>query len=168
MTVNQFNRAEVVAKELERLQRLYEQDAEKNVGFITTNIRGKVSQYDPVYGELYLDSFAPGRVLNFHIDGKSRQDNKGIDVISGQMEFTNSLEAFVWKVSPEQAEAVEHVFESLLMNRRNYFARTRVQIVGASQESGTLQGKVLSYELYTDPVSSTELAVKFGEVSLEQ
>jgi len=61
-------------------------------------------------GELYVDAFAPGRTLSFQIDSTSCKENAGIEVNSSQLEFTNSVEAYVSKVTPAQAEAVENTF----------------------------------------------------------
>jgi len=148
-SVNEFNRASLVAAETQRLQGLL--DARRGIGTLVTDIGGRLSDYDPGYGEFYLDAFAPGSRLSFpmHADQQAERALPGLHVT---LELENALDAYVWKVSSDQAARLIAALEDEGNATRRVIARTTVRLTRAEKDAGMnrrLLGRITAYTLRT-------------------
>lgn len=152
-TVNEFNRAELVAKEQARLQSLF--DAHKGVGFLTFNISGNLSDYDPNYGEFYISAFSPGSSVGFGTFHQNRYSGgTGLKNFSINMKLNNALDAYVWKLTPDEATKVIAAFEREggATTYRRIYARTKLKILSAeasSAQARSMNTQILSFTLFT-------------------
>ncbi|GAB4142429.1 MAG: hypothetical protein Tsb0016_10730 [Sphingomonadales bacterium] len=152
-TVNEFNRAELVAKEQARLQSLF--DAHKGVGFLTFNISGNLSDYDPNYGEFYISAFSPGSSVGFGTFHQNRYSGgTGLKNFSINMKLNNALDAYVWKLTPDEAAKVIAAFEREggATTYRRIYARTKLKILSAeasSAQARSMNAQILSFTLFT-------------------
>ncbi len=147
--VNEFNRAALVAAERERLEGLL--DARRGIGTLVTDIGGRLSDYDPGYGEFYVDAFAPGSRFSFpmHADHEAERALPGLHVT---LELENALDAYVWTVAPDQAARLIATLEDEGNPGRRVIARTTVRLTGAQPDAGAnrrLIGRITSYVLRT-------------------
>lgn len=151
-TVNEFNRADLVAQERARLESLGARS--RNIGFITTNIGGRLGDYDPGYGEFYVDPMSPGSSISFSPTNwqVAREVYKGIDVRHVKLRLTNALDGYVWKLSPAEAEKVIAGLEREGNVGRQIYARAHLQILGVAVKGDMpeMNAKVLSYSLHTE------------------
>lgn len=153
MTVNEFNRSDLVAKEEARLQSLF--DANKGVGFITFNISGNLSDYDPNYGEFYISAFSPGGAVSFGTFGQNRYSGgTGLTSFTVGLKLNNALDAYVWKVTPDEAAKVIAAFEREgARTYRRVYARTKLKILDAEASTAptrNMNTQILSFTLFTD------------------
>ncbi|MDY0007802.1 MAG: hypothetical protein RBS22_13355, partial [Spongiibacteraceae bacterium] len=162
-TVTEFNRQQFVDKERERLYALYAEG--RGVGSIVANITGTLGEYDPGYGEFYIDPFSPGSTITFGPSYNSDRQlahqalNTRKDFGAG-LKFNNALKAYVWKVPPSEAAELIALFERENNPGRKIYARTRLKILGAHsqgpQNRHEIETEVLDYTLFTE--AGTELA----------
>lgn len=150
--VNEFNRAELVAKEHARLQSLF--DAHKGVGFVTFNIRGNLSAYDPNYGEFYISAFSPGSSVGFGTFHQNRYSGgTGLANFSINLKLSNALDAYVWKVTADEAAKVIAAFEREgVAGTRGVYARTKLKILDAeasTAQSRAMNTQIMSFTLFT-------------------
>jgi hypothetical protein len=127
-------------------------DAHRGIGTLVTDIGGYLSEFDPVYGEFYVDVFAPGRTFSF----PQHQDHsvlRHLSALNVSMQLEETLDAYVWKVTPEQAAEIIGTFEDESNSgRRRVVARATIRITGARADSGfdrRLMGELTSYTLRT-------------------
>jgi len=151
-TVNEFNRAEFIEMERVRLQSLGA--SSRGIGFITTNIGGRLGDYDPGYGEFYVGPLTPGSSISFSPTGwqVARETYKGIDVLHVKLRLTNALDGYVWKVSPEKAQEIITLLEREGNPGRQIYARARLQLDGiaVAGDRPEMNARVLSYTLHTE------------------
>ena len=67
----------------------------KDTGTVKVNINAQLSEYDPKYGEYYIDAFAPGHSLQF---GKYNEQV--------QIQVLNASDAYAWKLAAADAQRV--------------------------------------------------------------
>tara|TARA_Y100001933_G_scaffold264768_1_gene332440 strand:- start:10894 stop:11547 length:654 start_codon:yes stop_codon:yes gene_type:complete len=147
--VNEFNRASMVAAERQRLEALLSE--RRGIGTLVTNIGGTLSDYDPGYGEFYVDAFAPGSRFSFpmHADQHAERALPGLHVT---LELENALDAYVWQVASDQAAKLIATLEDEGNASRRVIARTTVRLTGAEKDAGMnrrLIGRITSYTLRT-------------------
>ena len=156
-TVNEFNRIAFIEKELARLESLGASG--RGVGYVTTNIGGKLGDYDPGYGEFYVGPLTPGSSISFSPTNwqVARETYKGIDISHVTLRLTNALDGYVWKVSADEAAGIIAGLEREGNVGRNIYARVRLQLEGVVMGSNPgMDAKVLSYSLHSQ--AGTELA----------
>ena len=147
--VNEFNRASLVAAERQRLEALL--NARRGIGTLVTDIGGTLSDYDPGYGEFYVDVFAPGSRFSFpmHADQQAERALPGLQVT---LELENALDAYVWQVASDQAAKLIATLEDEGNASRRVIARTTVRLTRAEKDAGMnrrLIGTITSYVLRT-------------------
>jgi len=151
-TVNEFNRAGFVEKERARLESLGA--SSRDIGFITTNIGGRLGDYDPGYGEFYVGPLTPGSSISFSPTNwqAARETHKGIDILHVKLRLTNALDGYVWKLSPEKAQEIIGLIEREGNPGRQIYARTRLQIEGVAVagDRPEMNARILSYTLHTE------------------
>lgn len=157
-TVNEFNRADLVAQERARLESLGV--PARNTGYITTNIGGRLGDYDPGYGEFYIGPMTPGSSISFSPTNwqMPREAYKGIDILHVKLRLTNALDGYVWKISTEDARRIIALLEQEGNVGRQIYARARLQLLGVAVagENPEMNAKVLSYTLHSE--SGAQLA----------
>lgn len=147
--VNEFNRPSLVAAERQRLQELL--DARHGIGTLVTDIGGNLSDYDPGYGEFYVDVFAPGSRFSFPMHG-DQQAERALPGLHVTLELENALDAYVWKVTPDHAANLIATLEDEGNASRRVIARTTVRLTGAEKDAAMnrrLIGRITSYTLRT-------------------
>lgn len=157
-TVNEFNRAGLVAQERARLESLGK--SARNIGFVTTNIGGRLGDYDPGYGEFYIGPMTPGSFISFSPTNWPvlREAYKGIDIRHVKLRLTNALDGYIWKTSADEASRIIALLEQEGNVGRQIYARARLQLleVAVTGEMPEMSAQVLSYTLHSE--SGTQLA----------
>ncbi len=150
-TVNEFNRADLVAQERARLESLGA--SARNIGFITTNIGGRLGDYDPGYGEFYIGPMTPGSSISFSPTNWQvlREVYKGIDILHVKLRLTNALDGYIWKTSAEDASRIIALLEQEGNVGRQIYARARLKLleVAVAGERPEMNAQVLSYTLHS-------------------
>lgn len=151
-TVNEFNRAEFIEMERARLESLGA--SSRGTGFITTNIGGRLGDYDPGYEEFYVGPLTPGSSISFSPTGwqVARDTYRGIDVRHVKLRLTNALDGYVWRVSPQKAQEIITLIEQEGNPGRQIYVRARLQLDGiaVAGDRPEMNARILSYTLHTE------------------
>jgi len=130
--VNEFNRQEYIDAAARDLQARF--DATRDVGIVTLNVRARLSEYDPGYGEFYIDAFAPGHYLTFQALGQEVA-----------VKPTNATAAYTWKVPPEQARLIAERLGSY--RSVTITARLELQDALRGAKGGSINARILTYAI---------------------
>jgi hypothetical protein len=115
----------------------------RGVGVIHLTLNGRLSDYDPAYGEFTIDALSPGSVVTF----KAFNENVGL-------KFANGLDAQTWAVPADKAHAIED-----LIGRNAGISleiALRIDKVQPGPGGGTIIADVMSYQM-RDPRGGTTL-----------
>ncbi|HWK75456.1 MAG TPA: hypothetical protein VNQ81_14350 [Povalibacter sp.] len=105
-----------------------------DIGFIRLSMNARLSDYDPSYGEFTVGALAPSSVVSF--DAFKQKVS---------LRFGNGRTAQIWRVPPDQAQAVR--------DKVGYFSNVsldallRITSVQPGPSGGTLTTEVVEYEL---------------------
>jgi hypothetical protein len=113
----------------------------RGVGVIHLTLNGRLSDYDPTYGEFTIGALSPGSVVTF----KAFNEQVGV-------KFANGLTAQTWAVPADKAHAIED-----LIGRNASISleiALRIDKVQPGPGGGTIIADVMSYQM-RDPRGGT-------------
>ncbi len=120
-----------------------------DIGFIRLSMNANLSDYDPSYGEFTVGALAPSSVVSF--DAFKQKIS---------LRFANGRTAQIWRVPPDQAQAVRDKIG--YFNNVSLDALLRITGVQPGPSGGTLTAEVVEYEL-----RESQRGIAVGRVRVE-
>jgi hypothetical protein len=116
--------------------------AVRDVGLIRLSMNANLSDYDPSYGEFTIRALAPSSMVEFSALGQKVS-----------LKFSNGRTAQMWRVPPDQAQAVKDRIG--YGNRVTLDALLRIADVQPGPGGGTITTEVVEYDLRDDHSGAT-------------
>lgn len=145
-SANEFQRAEVAGRIQQEL--LLAAQASQGVGFFEINTNSSFGEYDMAAQGFRLAALESSRYYSWNYDNRNYK-----------LTMENGDAAQLWRIPQDRARAFVESGGS-----RNVNLKLRIRVVGAIPESnggGTLQGRVVSYEVFDGAGN------KIGEMALQ-
>lgn len=116
--------------------------AVQGVGMIRLSANASMSAYDSTYGEFTIGALSPSSSFPFQAFGETVS-----------LKFANAQQAQVWKVSPQEAQAISDKIR--YMGNVNMDVLLKVLRVQPAPKGGTIITQVISYELRDQQSNAT-------------
>lgn len=126
-------------------------NAVNDVGLIRLSLHSAdLSHYDPTYGEFVVGALAPSSVIEYKAFGQKVN-----------LKFANGRTAQIWKVPPEQGQAIDDRLSNYNKAKLDVLVQVRSVVPGPG--GGSIMADVIEYELRDARDDST-----IGRVNIPQ